>query len=325
MSVRIASWGTAVPAHVLTNAELHERFALEPGWIEQRTGVAERRIAEPHDSTATLATRAARGAIADVQADADQIDLLVVATTTPEQPVPSTAAFVAGALGLRCGALDINAACTGFVTAFLAATAVLGAANGRHALVVGAETFSRIVDPNDRSTAVVFGDAAAAILLEHARNEDSGLLAWDLGCDPSQRHLVELVAGGSRQPTNVASLQARTNYLRMSGRAVAEFAVPALIGSVRRTLQRAGVGIADVTAVVPHQANARILEKVAAELGLDPDRVVMNIDRYGNTSAASIPLALAEAADTHRIVPGDLVLMAAVGAGMTWGSLLVRW
>lgn len=325
MSVRIAGWGTASPDHVLTNAELHERFNLGDGWIEQRTGISERRIAGPGESTATLATSAARAALARARVDPDQIDVVVVATTTPEQPIPSTAAFVAGSLDLRCGAFDVNAACTGFVTAFLSATAVVAAGDGRYALVIGAETFSRIVDPRDRSTAVVFGDGAAAIVLAPTANPEPTLLAWDLGCDPSQRGLVELVAGGSRQPTTTETLRTKANYLCMSGRAVAEFAVPALIGSVRRTLQRARVDIDDIAVLIPHQANARILEKVAAELGLDPTRVVMNIDRYGNTSAASIPLALAEAADQNRLAAGDLVLMTAVGAGMTWGSLLIRW
>jgi len=219
----------------------------------------------------------------------------------------------------------VNAACTGFVTAFLTTTAVLAAANEHHALVIGAETFSRIVDPHDRSAAVLFGDAAAAILLEQADGDESGLLAGDLGCDPTQRALVELMTGGSRQPTTVASLRARGDYLRMSGRAVAEFAIPTLIGSALRTLQRASVAIDDVTLLIPHQANARILEKVATELSLGPTRVVMNIDRCSNTSAASIPLALAEAAAHGRTATGDLILMTAVGAGMTWGSLLMRW
>ena len=325
MPVRVAGWGTATPARVVTNAELHHRFGLPDGWIESRTGITERRYAEPHDSTATLATRSARDALTHAGVNPDEIDLLVVATTTPEQPIPSTAAFVAGALGLRCGALDVNAACTGFITAFVTAAAVLTAANGRHALVIGAETFSRIVDPNDRSTAVVFADAAAAVLLERTVNKEFGLLAWDLGCDPSQRSLVELVAGGSRHPTTLESLKSKTNHLRMSGRAVAEFAVPALLGSTRRTLRRAGLAISDIAALIPHQANARILDKVAAQLGLDPARVVVNIGQYGNTSAASIPLALAEAADQSRVAAGDLILMTAVGAGMTWGSVLIRW
>ncbi len=325
MPLRVAGWGTEIPARVVTNAELHDRFGLPDGWIEDRTGIRERRFAEPHDSTATLAISAGRGALAHARVAPDEVDLLVVATTTPEQPIPSTAAFVAGALGLGCGAFDVNAACTGFITAFLTAAAVLTATDGRYALVIGAETFSRIVDPNDRSTAVVFADAAAAVLLARTPNKESGLLTWDLGCDPSKRELVELVAGGSRHPTTVQSLEARANYLRMSGRAVAEFAVPALLGSTRRTLRRAGVTISDVAAFIPHQANARILDKVAAELGLDPARVVVNIGHCGNTSAASIPLALAEAANQNRIAAGDLILMAAVGAGMTWGSLLIRW
>jgi 3-oxoacyl-[acyl-carrier-protein] synthase-3 len=324
-SLRIAGWGTATPARVVTNAELQSRFGLPDTWIEDRTGITERRYAEPHDSTATLAISAGRRSLAHARVDPDKVDLLVVATTTPEQPIPSTAAFVAGALGLGCGSFDVNAACTGFITAFLTATAVLTTTNGHHALIIGAETFSRIVDPNDRSTAVVFGDAAAAVLLARTPNNESGLLAWDLGCDPSQRSLVELVAGGSRQPTTLESLEARTNYLRMSGRAVAEFAVPALLGSTRRTLRRAGLTISDIAALIPHQANARILERVAAELGLDPARMIVNIGQHGNTSAASIPLALADAADQDRIAAGDLILMTAVGAGMTWGSLLIRW
>jgi 3-oxoacyl-[acyl-carrier-protein] synthase-3 len=325
MSVRIASWGTAIPARVLTNPELNQRLDLQPGWIEDRTGVTARHIAGCHDSTATLAASAARDALSHARVEPNEIDLLIVATTTPEQPIPSTAAFVAGALDLHCGSFDVNAACTGFVAAFLAATAMLTASAGHHALVIGAETFSRIVNPHDRSTAVIFGDAAAAVMLERIPDADSGLLAWDLGCDPRLRRLVEVVAGGSRQPTTTDSLRAGSNYLRMSGRQVFEFAVPTLIGSVRRTLCRAGAELDEIAAFVPHQANARILEQVADGLGLDRTRIVVNLDRFGNTAAASIPLALAEAADDHTIVPGDLVLIAAVGAGMTWGSLLIRW
>jgi 3-oxoacyl-[acyl-carrier-protein] synthase III len=325
MSVRIVNWGTAVPTRVLTNPELNERLDLPPDWIENRTGITARHIVGCHDSTATLATDAARDALSRAQLDPNQIDLLIVATTTPEQPIPSTAAFVAGALDLHCGSMDINTACTGFVTAYLTAAAILKASTGHHALVIGAETYSRIVNPNDRSTAVVFGDAAGAVVLEDTPNTESGLLAWDLGCDPSGRGLVELVAGGSRHPTTIDSLRAGSNYLHMSGRKVFEFAVPTLIDSVRRTLRRAEIDIDEITLFVPHQANARILEQVADGLGLNQARVAMNIDRFGNTAAASIPLALAEAANDHRITPGELVLMAAVGAGMTWGSLLIRW
>jgi len=214
MPIRVASWATAIPPRVLTNPELNQRLALPAGWIENRTGISTRHIAGCHESTATLATNAARDALDRAQLDPDKIDLLIAATTTPEQPIPSTAAFVAGALDLHCGAMDINTACTGFVAAFLTATAILNASAARHALVIGAETYSRIVNPNDRPTAVVFGDAAAAVLLETTPTSDSGLLSWDLGCDPTGRDLVELIAGGSRQPTTADSLRAdQTAYV----------------------------------------------------------------------------------------------------------------
>ena len=325
MSVRITGWGAATPAQVLTNAELDERLDLDPGWIEHRTGIAERRVAAPDETTATLATDAARAALEHAALDADQIDLLVVATTTPEQPIPSTAAIVAGNLGVRGGALDINAACTGFIAAFLTAAPVLALGQGQHALVIGAETFSRIVDPHDRSTAVLFGDAAAAIVLTNTPGDEPGLVAWDLGCDPTRRALVELTAGGSRQPTTPDTLRNRANYLRMSGRAVFDFAVPTLIASATRTLQRAGKSVDDLSAFIPHQANARILDLVADGLGLAPAQIVTNLERFGNTSAASIPLALTEAADHGRFRADDLMLLTAVGAGMTSGSLLIRW
>jgi 3-oxoacyl-[acyl-carrier-protein] synthase-3 len=322
--VSITGWGTALPDRVVSNTELEHRLGLDAGWIEPRTGITERRIAAPHESTASLACAAARDALATAGLDAADLDLIVVATTTPEQPVPHTAAFISRSLGTRCASFDVNTACTGFITGCIAAAGLLSTANARHALVIGAETFSRIVNPEDRSTAVVFADGGAAIVLS-ARPDGGALLAWDLGCDPTQRQLVELTIGGSRQPATPTNCGSPQHFLRMSGRAVFDYAVPTLVDSIRRTVDRAGASLLDLTAVVPHQANARILEQVADKLGIDLSRLVINVDRFGNTSAASIPLALAEAATARRWSRGDLILMTAVGAGMTWGSLLLRW
>ena len=322
-SAGIVGWGTAVPDGRVTNADLEARLDTSDEWIVERTGIRERRVAGPDESTATLATEAATQAIKRAGLVPADIDLMIIATVTPEQPIPHTGAFVGDTLGLQCGSFDMNAACAGFVYELVVGTSMLGMGYD-HVLLVGAETLSRIIDPEDRTTTVLFGDGAGAAVLAPMR-ETPGVLAWDLGCDGSAAGLLEVPAGGSRLPASAATVENREHYLKMAGQEVFRRAVRAVVESATLTLERAGIGAADVAWFVPHQANGRIIEAAASRLGFEPERTLINIDRYGNTSSASIPLALFEAVDDGRVRDGDLVLCSGFGAGMTWASALLRW
>jgi 3-oxoacyl-[acyl-carrier-protein] synthase-3 len=322
--VLLAGLGGAVPHRRLTNAELERQVDTSDAWIVERTGIRERRVLADGLGTTDLAVAAAQSALTDAGVRAGDIDLLVVATCTPDQPLPSTASLLAGRLGITGAAFDLNAACSGWVYALINASAMLAATGGRAALVVGADVMSRWLDPGDRTTLPLFGDgAAAAVVLPGSGG--SGLLAWDLGVDGEAAPLLEVTAGGSRNPTTPETLAAGEQYLKMQGREVFRRAVRAVERSCRAVLLGAGVAASDVDVFVPHQANARILDAILPRLGIPPHRTVVNIDRYGNTSAASVPLALCEAAAAGRLADGDLVLIAGFGAGMTWASALLRW
>lgn len=318
----IAGWGTALPERRLTNADLAERLDTTDEWIVARTGIHERRIAGDDESTASLAIAAGAEALKSAGLAPDDIDLLVVATATPEQPLPSTAAFVQEGIGLRCGGFDLGAACAGFVYGLVTGTAFLG--SGCEAvLVVASETLTRIVDPTDRSTFVLFGDGAAACVLVPGGN--GALLGWDLGCDGSAAGLLSIPAGGSRRPTTAETVAAGEHWLRMDGAEVFRRAVRVVVDSATAALDKASLTVDDVDVFVPHQANLRIVEAAASRLSIPAERTVVNLDRFGNTSAASIPIACAEAAEAGRIQDGDVVLLSGFGAGMTWGSAVVRW
>jgi 3-oxoacyl-[acyl-carrier-protein] synthase-3 len=307
----IGGWGVALPEARLTNADLERRLDTDDQWIRERTGIAERRVAAADESTATLAGDAAAAAMKHADLTPDDVRLLVVATATPDQPLPATASFVADRLGLRCGAFDVGAACAGFVYALVVGASLLESGGLGSVVVVGAETLSRIVDPQDRTTAVLFGDAAAAVALVPGTGVEGSLIAWDLGCDGSAARFLEIPAG--------------ERYLRMEGREIFRRAVRVVVDSSATVLERASLTVADVDLFIPHQANARMIEAIADRLAIPPARVMTNIERYGNTSAASIPLALAEAADTGRLHDGDVVLLSGFGAGMTWASAVLRW
>jgi 3-oxoacyl-[acyl-carrier-protein] synthase III len=322
LAATIVGWGTVVPEGRVTNADLEARVDTSDAWIVERTGIRERRVAGEGESTATLGTGAAAEAIKRAGLTPAEIDLMIVATATPEQPLPHTGAFISDALGLRCGSFDVSAACAGFVYELVIGASMLQTGY-EHVLIVGAETLSRIIDPLDRTTTVLFGDGAGAAVL--ARSHTDALLAWDLGCDGSAASLLEIPAGGSRAPTTSTTVADRRHYLKMAGQQVFRRAVRAVVDSAHLTLGRAGIEADAVQWFVPHQANARIIDAAAQRLGFGPDRTIVNIDRYGNTSSASIPLALFEAVDDGRVREGDLVLCSGFGAGMTWASALIRW
>ncbi len=319
----IAGWGIAVPEGRLTNEDWAARVETNDAWIRERTGIRERRVAGDGETTATLAIEAGAAAIKQADLTPADIGACVIATCTPDQPIPFTGAFVQEGLGLRCGAFDVDAACSGFVYAIVVGASLLSTAGLDSVLVVGSETLLRVADWSDRSTAVLFGDGAGAVVLTPAT--DAGLLAWDFGCDGSAAHLLSIAAGGSKLPTSADTIAAGQHYLRMEGQEVFRRAVRAIVDSAAGTLAEAGLTPDDVALFVPLQGNVRIIDAAATRLGIPSERTFCNIDRYGNTSAASVPNALAEAADSGRLKPGDIVLMSGFGAGMSWASAIVRW
>jgi len=323
LPVSVLGWGTAVPERRLTNAYLEASVDTNDQWIIERTWIRERRIAAPTETSATLGTAAATDAIKRAGLSPADIDLLVLATASPDTLLPHTAAYVGEALGLRCGSFDLSAACAGFIYEFVVGASLVQSGYD-HVLIIGAETLSRITDPEDRSTVILFGDGGAAAVLGKSANAP-GLLGWDLGCDGSAAGLIEIPAGGGRRPASMTTVAERGHYMKMQGQEVFRRAVRAIAESSTVTLERAGVSIDDVAWFVPHQANLRIIEAAAKRLGFGPDRTITNIEHYGNTSSASIPLALCEAVEDGRVADGDLVLCSGVGAGLTWGSALLRW
>ena len=320
----IAATGIAIPEQRLTNADLEARLDTTDEWITDRTGIKERRIAGAGETTATLATDACADAIKSAGLTPLDIDLLVVATATPEASLPATAVFVQDALGLRCGAFDLGAACSGFAYSLVMVSGLIASGQITNALIVGSETLSRIVDPDDRSTAVLFGDGAGAAVVVPAQ-PGYGLVAWDLGADGSAANILHIPGGGSRNPISAETVANREHFVQMEGREVFKRAVRAVVESAGATLEKAGITPDEIDVFVPHQANARIVTAVVERLGIDPAKAFVNIERYGNTSAASIPVALAEAVAGGRIKEGDLVMLSGFGAGMTWGTVLIRW
>ncbi len=301
----ITGWGIAVPDKVVTNEDLSARLDTSDAWITERTGIKERRIG---GTTSELAIAAGAQALERAGLRGEDIDLLVLSTTTADAIVPGTSATVQNALGTTGGAFDVNAACSGFVYGLVVAHGMVMAGSKR-VLLIGSETLSRITDWDDRSIAVLVGDGAGAVVLE-ATDGPGQLLAWDLGANGSLRHLLKCDHGG---------------YLYMNGKEIFRHAVHAVVQSSLAALERAGLTPSDVELFVPHQANARIISAAAGRLGIAEERCVVTIDRYGNTSAASIPLALADALETGRLQPGALVLLSGFGGGMTWASAVLRW
>jgi 3-oxoacyl-[acyl-carrier-protein] synthase-3 len=323
---RVAGWGKALPQHVLTNAQLEEMVDTSDDWIRSRTGIRERRIAGPDESTLTLAVEAGRRTLEVAGVGPDAVDLVIVCTFSPEfGGMPSTASLVQDALGAsRAGAFDLNAACSGFIYGLAMAQGTIAAGAHKTVLVVGAETMSRLLDWSDRSTCVLFGDGAGAVLLQAASGPD-GLLSCVLGSDGSGGELLWIPGGGSRLPASPETVGTSQHAIRMNGKEVYKFAVTVAPRAALEAVERAGLTVEDVDLFIPHQANVRIILSAADTLGIPPQRTFVNVDRYGNTSAASIPIALCEAVESGRVTPGANVLLAGFGGGLTWGAAVLRW
>jgi 3-oxoacyl-[acyl-carrier-protein] synthase-3 len=322
--VSITGLGAHVPERVVTNDELAGLVDTTDEWIRSRTGIRERRVAAPEEALSDLCLPAARDALEAAGVDAAKIDLLIVATVTADMAFPSTAAILADALGAHeAAAYDLSAGCTGFMYALAQAYGMLAGGLSRRALVVGGDVLSKVMDWHDRSTMVLFGDGAGAVVLE--RVERGGFLGFELGADGSGGPDLYLPAGGSREPASAQSVAEGHHYIQMNGREVFKFATRILVSSAQELLDECGVTVEDIDVYVPHQANVRIIEHARQKLGIPPERTVVNVDRYGNTSSGSIPLALAEAVKDGRLKEGELVLMTGMGAGLTWGSALIEW
>ncbi|QSB16778.1 beta-ketoacyl-ACP synthase 3 [Natronosporangium hydrolyticum] len=319
---KITGWGAAVPEQVVTSAELATRFGVDEDWVVSRCGIRERRVVEPGQTTASLAVTAGERALAVAGLTGADVAHLIVATATPEQPSPATSAFVHHGLGIAGSAHDVNAECSGFVYSMVSAAALMRI-DPRPILVIGSDTHSLTVDPADRDLGILVGDGAAALVLEPTDRD--WLQAWNLGADGSCTDSLKVLAGGSRMPTTGATVAAGLHFAKINGNEIYLNAVRFSVRSVRATLEQAKVQPEQVAHIVPHQANIRIVNSMLSHTGLDPQRLVSNLDRYGNTASASIPLALSEALDAGRIRDGELVLLAGFGAGMTWGSVLLEW
>jgi 3-oxoacyl-[acyl-carrier-protein] synthase-3 len=321
----IVGWGKYVPSRVLTNYDLSRMVDTSDEWIRTRTGISERRIAENDETTASMSILASREALRVAGVRASELDLIIVATCTPDYIFPSTACLVQDSLGSpRAAAFDLAAGCSGFVYALSSAASYINAGVYKSALVIGSETLSRIIDWADRTTCVLFGDGAGAVVLQ-AGNSSGGILSTALGSDGSGGDVLFMPAGGSREPASHRTVAEGKHYLRMRGREVFRFAVRAMPTATRLVLNEAGLGIEDLELVIPHQANQRIIQASAKALGIAEDRIYSNLERYGNTSAASVPIALCDAIEEGKLHEDDVVVLVGFGAGLTWAAAALRW
>ena len=325
-SIIIKGIGTYAPPRILSNADLSKRVDTSDEWIQTRTGIRERRIAENGENCSDMAANAARKAIHHAGVPSDEIDLLIVATMTPDMLFPSTACLVQTKLGLRrIPCFDVEAACSGFLYVLDIAHHMLRSGNFRYALIIGSEKLSSILDWNDRSTCVLFGDGAGAVVLGRHDVPGVGILATKMAADGSEADILNMPGGGSTEPATVQTIDDRKHYLKMMGREVFKIAVRVMEQSALSILEEYSLDPDDVSCVIAHQANIRIIEKLSNRLGISMEKFPINLDRYGNTSAASIPLVLEEALDNGQIKSGDYVLSIAFGAGLTWASSLIKW
>jgi 3-oxoacyl-[acyl-carrier-protein] synthase-3 len=322
---RITGWGMSVPEKVLTNVDLSHMVDTSDEWIRSRTGILERRIASSEETTASLATEAALQALEVAQLNPDELDLIVVSTSSPEHIFPATACLVQDRLGAeKAGAFDLLAACTGFIFALNMATQAIRSGSVNNVLVIGAETLSRLVDWKDRETCILFGDGAGAFVLQPSE-EPCGVLSAVMRSDGSGGDLLSLPAGGSRTPASLTSVTNGLHFIHMNGREVFRFAARVMVQATFEVLAAAQLTLNDIQLIIPHQANQRIIEAAARGLEVPLERCMINLDRYGNTSTASIPIAVCEAVQQGRLNPGDKTVFVGFGAGLTWGAAVVAW
>ena len=321
----IVGWGKFVPAKILTNADLSKIVDTSDEWIVTRTGIKERRIAGSKDSSATMGLAAAKDAIEMAGIRPNEIDLIICATATPEHVFPSTASLIQDALGAtKAGAFDLSAGCSGFMYGLAMAAQIIQGGSSQVILVIGSETLSRILNWNDRATCVLFGDGAGAMVLKSSDSK-GGVLSSLTRSDGSGGDLLTIPAGGSHMPATVETVQQGLHFVQMNGREVFRFATRVIDKATREVVEKAGLKLDDIDLFIPHQANLRIIQAAARSLALKEDRIFVNLDRYGNTSSASIPIAICEAVEKGRIKPGNQIVMVGFGAGLTWAAVTVQW
>ncbi len=324
-AAHITGWGRYAPSQILTNKDLETMVDTNDEWIVSRTGIRERHVAAAHETTASMAAVAGLRAVRTAGLDPDDIDLILVATLTPDYPMPSTAALVKEAIGnSRAAAMDVAAACSGFVYAYATAHAYVTSGLANHVLVIGAELLTRFLDYTDRNTCILFGDGAGAVVVSAAAGP-GGALGIELTTEPQGAYMIWLPAGGSRSQSSSETVARREHFIRMEGKETYRFATRTLAATALQAIRRAGLRPGDIDLFIPHQANVRIIEAVAKGLDLPMDRMFVNLERYGNTSAASVPIALSEAVDSGRVKPGDRIVIVAVGAGFTSGAVVIEW
>ncbi|MFY9188460.1 MAG: beta-ketoacyl-ACP synthase III [bacterium] len=323
--VSIIGWGSALPSTVITNQDLEKTVDTSDEWIRTRTGIRERRVAGPEEAASDLALRAAQAALKKARISAQQLGLIIVATVTPDMVFPATACLVQHRLGANtAGAFDLEAGCTGFLYGLSVGREFVRGGTYDYVLVVGVDILSRITNWQDRNTCVLFGDGAAAVILGAGRAEE-GILSTYLGSDGSGSEYLYLPAGGSRQPLDCRALEQGLQYTHMNGPEVFKFAVHIMVDATLEALNRAGLCLDEVAYLIPHQANQRIIDAATKRLRISRERILVNLDRYGNMSSASIPVALAEAADAGQFQPGDVLVLVGFGAGLTWGANVIKW
>jgi 3-oxoacyl-[acyl-carrier-protein] synthase III len=322
--VGILGVGKYLPEKVLTNADLEKMVETSDEWITTRTGIKERRIAAQNEATSDLATKAAKEALKAAGLIPLDLDLIIVATITPDMQFPSTATFVQANLGAKNAfCFDVSAACAGFIYAITIAQQFIARGAYKHALVIGAETLTRITDWKDRSTCVLFGDGAGAAIIGESKT--AGILSAYLGADGTQINLLKMPGGGSRHPASEETLKERLHFVKMEGSELFKVAVTSMAEAAQNALKKAGLKCADVNWIIPHQANIRIINAVAKRLGFVNAQVYLNIEKYGNMSSASTAVALCEAVEEGKIKKGDIVLLDAFGAGLVWGAVIIKW
>ena len=321
----VIGWGSYAPAQILTNADLERMVDTSDEWIVSRTGIRERRVAAAHETTASMAAVASLRAIRTAGIEPDDIDVILLATLTPDYWMPSTAALVKEAIGnTRAAAMDVAAACSGFVYAYATGQAYIASGMARNVLVIGAETLTRFLDYSDRNTCILFGDGAGAVVLGAADTPGGGM-GIEMTTEPEGAYMIWLPAGGAKRPPSAETVARGEHFVRMEGKETYRFATRTLASTALAAIDRAGLKPSDIDLFIPHQANIRIIEAVAKGLSLPMDRMFVNLDRYGNTSAASVPIALAEAVNQGRVKIGDRIVIVAFGAGFTSGAVAIEW